>query len=116
MKGKRFLAALLAAASVFTASGCAAGAASVRDLTKGAKNAQTQTLYDTSAVQDTAAALTGFGAKLLQNEMQEENPLVSPLSVARRGGRDEDADGADARRGYGEPERLFFRAASVFGK
>ena len=82
MKGKQFLAALLAAASVFTVSGGAAGAASVRDLTKGAKNAQTQTLYDTSAVQDTAAALTGFGAKLLQNEMQEENPLVSPLSVA----------------------------------
>lgn len=82
MKGKQFLAALLAAASVFTVSGCAAGAASVRDLTKGAKNAQTQTLYDTSAVQDTAAALTGFGAKLLQNEMQEKNPLVSPLSVA----------------------------------
>ena len=82
MKGKQFLAALLAAAGVFTVSGCAAGAASVRDLTKGAKNAQTQTLYDTSAVQDTAAALTGFGAKLLQNEMQEENPLVSPLSVA----------------------------------
>ena len=82
MKGKQLLAALLAAASVFTVSGCAAGAASVRDLTKGAKNAQTQTLYDTSAVQDTAAALTGFGAKLLQNEMQEENPLVSPLSVA----------------------------------
>ena len=82
MKGKQFLAALLAAASVLSVSGCAAGAASVRDLTKGAKNAQTQTLYDTSAVQDTAAALTGFGAKLLQNEMQEENPLVSPLSVA----------------------------------
>ena len=82
MRGKQFLAVLLAAASVFTVSGCAAGAASVRDLTKGAKNAQTQTLYDTSAVQDTAAALTGFGAKLLQNEMQEENPLVSPLSVA----------------------------------
>lgn len=82
MKGKQFLAALLAAASVFTVSGCAAGAASVRDLTKGAKNAQTQTLYDTSAVQNTAAALTGFGAKLLQNEMEKENPLVSPLSIA----------------------------------
>ena len=82
MKGKQFLAALLAAVCVLSGSGCAAGAASVRDLTKGAKNAQTQTLYDTSAVQDTAAALTGFGAKLLQNEMQEENPLVSPLSVA----------------------------------
>lgn len=82
MKGKQFLAALLAAVCVLSVSGCAAGAASVRDLTKGAKNAQTQTLYDTSAVQDTAAALTGFGAKLLQNEMQEENPLVSPLSVA----------------------------------
>lgn len=82
MKGKQFLAALLAAASVFTVSGCAAGAASVRDLTKDAKKEQTQSLYDTSAVQDTAAALTGFGAKLLQNEMQEENPLVSPLSVA----------------------------------
>ncbi len=82
MKGKQFLAALLAAVSVFTVSGCAAGAASVRDLTKGAKNAQTQTLYDTSAVQETAAALTGFGAKLLQNEMEKENPLVSPLSIA----------------------------------
>ena len=82
MKGKQFLAALLAAASVFTVYGCAAGAASVRDLTKGAKNAQTQTLYDTSAVQDTAAALTGFGAKLLQNEMEKENPLISPLSIA----------------------------------
>lgn len=82
MKGKQFLAALLAAASVLSASSCAASSASVRDLTKGAKNAQTQTLYDTSAVQDTAAALTGFGAKLLQNEMQKENPLVSPLSIA----------------------------------
>lgn len=82
MKGKQFLAALLAAASVFTVSGCAAGSASVRDLTKGAKKEQTQSLYDTSAVQDTAAALTGFGAKLLQNEMQKENPLISPLSVA----------------------------------
>ena len=82
MKGKQFLAALLAAASVFTVSGCAAGAASVRDLTKGAKKEQTQSLYDMSDVQETAAALTGFGAKLLQNEMQEENPLVSPLSIA----------------------------------
>ena len=82
MKGKQLLAALLAAASMFTASGCAAGAASVKDLTKGAKKTQTQSLYDTSDVQDTAAALTGFGAKLLQNEMQKENPLISPLSVA----------------------------------
>ena len=67
---------------MFTVSGCAAGSASVRDLTKGAKKEQTQSLYDTSAVQDTAAALTGFGAKLLQNEMQKENPLISPLSIA----------------------------------
>ena len=81
MKGKQLLAALLAAACVLSATGCAAGSASVKNLTKGAKKTQTQSI-DTSAVQDTAAALTGFGARLLQNEMQKENPLVSPLSVA----------------------------------
>ena len=82
MKGKQLLAALLASACVLTASGCAAKSASVENLMKDTKKEQTESLYDTTVVQDTATALTGFGIKLLQNAMVEANPLVSPLSVA----------------------------------
>ena len=82
MKGKQLLAALLASACVLAASGCAAKSASVENLMKDTKKEQTESLYDTSVVQDTATALTGFGIKLLQNAMAEANPLVSPLSVA----------------------------------
>ena len=82
MKGKQLLAALLASACVLTASGCAAKSASVENLMKDTKKEQTESLYDTNVVQDTATALTGFGIKLLQNAMVEANPLVSPLSVA----------------------------------
>lgn len=82
MKGKQLLAALLASACVLTASGCAAKSASVENLMKDTKKEQTESLYDTSVVQDTATALTGFGTALLQNAMVEANPLVSPLSVA----------------------------------
>ena len=82
MKGKQLLAALLASACVLAASGCAAKSASVENLMKDTKKEQTESLYDTSVVQDTATALTGFGIKLLQNAMVEANPLVSPLSVA----------------------------------
>ena len=81
MKGKQLLAALLAAC-MLAASGCAAKSASVENLMKDTKKEQTESLYDTSVVQDTATALTGFGIKLLQNAMVEANPLVSPLSVA----------------------------------
>lgn len=82
MKGKQLLAALLASACVLTASGCAAKSASVENLMKDTKKEQTESLYDTTVVQDTATALTGFGTALLQNAMVEANPLVSPLSVA----------------------------------
>lgn len=82
MKGKQLLAALLVSACVLTASGCAAKSASVENLMKDTKKEQTESLYDTSVVQDTATALTGFGTALLQNAMVEANPLVSPLSVA----------------------------------
>ena len=81
MKGKQLLAALLAAC-MLTATGCAAKSASVENLMKDTKKEQTESLYDTSVVQDTATALTGFGTALLQNAMVEANPLVSPLSVA----------------------------------
>ena len=82
MKLKKLLAAGLAAACFLGATGCAASSASVKDLTKDTKQVQTVSCYDTAAVEDAATALTGFGAKLLQNEMGETNPLVSPLSVA----------------------------------
>ena len=82
MKGKQLLAALLASACVLAASGCVAKSASVENLMKDTKKEQTESLYDTNVVQDTATALTGFGIKLLQNAMVEANPLVSPLSVA----------------------------------
>ena len=82
MKGKQLLAALLASACMLAASGCAAKSASVENLMKDTKKEQTESLYDTTVVQDTATALTGFGIKLLQNAMVEANPLVSPLSVA----------------------------------
>ena len=81
MKGKQLLAALLAAC-MLTATGCAANSASVKDLMKDTKTVQTDSLYDTSAIDDAATALTGFGTALLQNAMVEANPLVSPLSVA----------------------------------
>ena len=71
-----------APACMLTATGCAAKSASVKDLMKDTKKEQTESLYDTSVVQDTATALTGFGTALLQNAMVEANPLVSPLSVA----------------------------------
>lgn len=82
MKGKQLLAALLASACVLAASGCAANSASVKDLMKDTKTVQTDSLYDTSAIDDAATALTGFGTALLQNAMDGTNPLVSPLSVA----------------------------------
>ena len=117
MKGKQLLAALLASACVLAASGCAAKSASVENLMKDTKKEQTESLYDTSVVQDTATALTGFGTALLQNAMVEANPLVSPLSVASALSMTANGalgDGANTRRGYGQLKRIFFRAASVF--
>ena len=81
MKGKRILAAILAAC-MLAASGCAAKSASVNDLTKDTKKARPQAIYEAYTADEAATALTGFGAMLLQNAMEKTNPLVSPLSVA----------------------------------
>ncbi len=81
MKGKQLLSAILAAC-MLAASGCAAKSASVNDLTKDTKKARPQAIYEAYTADEAATALTGFGAMLLQNAMEETNPLVSPLSVA----------------------------------
>ena len=81
MKGKQLLSAILAAC-MLAASGCAAKSASVNDLTKDTKKARPQAIYEAYTADEAATALTGFGTALLQNAMEETNPLVSPLSVA----------------------------------
>ena len=81
MKGKQLLAALLAAACVLSASGCAAKGAGAADLTKNVKKTPQVICLDEDALTQTTGAMTGFGVKLLQSEMENENPLLSPLSI-----------------------------------
>lgn len=81
MKGKQLLAALLAAACVLSASGCAAKGAGAADLTKNVKKTPQVICPDEDALAQTTGAMTGFGVKLLQSEMENENPLLSPLSI-----------------------------------
>lgn len=82
MKPKKLLAALLAAACFLGTTGCASQSIAATDLTKNVKKAAQTVCLDEDTQDKTIEEVTGFGAKLLQNEMQEENPLVSPLSVA----------------------------------
>ena len=74
MKHKKLLALTLAAVFLLGSAGCAAKTADATDLTK------TVRLADDTRSQTTEAA-TGFGVRLLQNEMAKDNPLLSPLSV-----------------------------------
>ena len=82
MKPKKLLAALLAAACFLGTTGCASQSIAATDLTKNVKKAEQTVCLDEDTQDKTIEEVTGFGARLLQNEMQEENPLVSPLSVA----------------------------------
>ena len=81
MKLKKLLAFLLAAACLLTATGCAAKSAAT-DLTKDVKKTEQSVQLDETALEQTIKAETCFGVKLLQNEMEKVNPLISPLSVA----------------------------------
>ena len=82
MKPKKLLAALLAAACFLGTTGCASQSIAATDLTKNVKKAEQTVCLDEDTQDKTIEEGAGFGGTLLQNEMQEENPLVSPLSVA----------------------------------
>ena len=82
MKGKQLLALLLAAVLLLGCTGCAAKGAGAADLTKNVKKTPQVICLDEDALTQTTGAMTGFGVKLLQNEMEKINPLLSPLSIA----------------------------------
>lgn len=81
MKCKKFLALMLAAACLAGTVGCAAKSIAANDLTKDVKRSNQAVCLDETAKNQTAEAMTGFGIRLLQNEMTKENPLISPLSI-----------------------------------
>ena len=81
MKGKQLLALLLAAVLLLGCTGCAAKGAGAADLTKNVKKTPQVICLDEDALTQTTGAMTGFGVKLLQSEMENENPLLSPLSI-----------------------------------
>lgn len=81
MKCKKFLALMLAAACLAGMVGCAAKSIAANDLTKDVKRSNQAICLDETAKNQTAEAMTGFGVRLLQNEMTKENPLLSPLSI-----------------------------------
>lgn len=86
MKMKKLLAAVLAAACFLGTTGCAvqnaAQTIAANDLTKNVKKAEQTMCLDEDARNHTIEAETTFGVKLLQNEMEKANPLISPLSIA----------------------------------
>ncbi len=81
MKPKKLLAALLAAACFLGTTGCASQSIAATDLTKNVKKTPQVICLDEDALTQTTGAMTGFGVKLLQSEMENENPLLSPLSI-----------------------------------
>ena len=81
MKPKKLLAALLAAACFLGTTGCASQSIAATDLTKNVKKAEQTVCLDEDTQDKTIEEVTGFGVKLLQSEMENENPLLSPLSV-----------------------------------
>ena len=82
MKPKKLLAALLAAACFLGTTGCASQSIAATDLTKNVKKAEQTVCLDEDTQDKTIEEVTGFGVKLLQNEMEKINPLLSPLSIA----------------------------------
>ena len=81
MKPKKLLAALLAAACFLGTTGCASQSIAATDLTKNVKKAEQTVCLDEDTQDKTIEEVTGFGVKLLQSEMENENPLLSPLSI-----------------------------------
>ena len=82
MKMKKLLAAVLAAACFLGLAGCASQTIAATDLTKNVKKTAQAPSLDEAAQDRTIEDLTGFGVKLLQNEMSKTDPLISPLSIA----------------------------------
>ena len=82
MKMKKLLAAVLAAACFLGLAGCASQTIAATDLTKNVKKTAQSPSLDEAAQDRTIEDLTGFGVKLLQNEMGKTDPLISPLSIA----------------------------------
>ena len=82
MKMKKLLAAVLAAACFLGTAGCASQTIAATDLTKNVKKTAQAPSLDEAAQDRTIEDLTGFGVKLLQNEMGKTDPLISPLSIA----------------------------------
>ena len=82
MKMKKLLAAVLAAACFLGLAGCASQTIAATDLTKNVKKTAQAPSLDEAAQDRTIEDLTGFGVKLLQNEMGKTDPLISPLSIA----------------------------------
>ena len=82
MKPKKLLAALLVAACFLGTTGCASQSIAATDLTKNVKKAEQTVCLDEDTQDKTIEEVTGFGVKLLQNEMEKINPLLSPLSIA----------------------------------
>lgn len=82
MKMKKLLAAVLAAACFLGTAGCASQTIAATDLTKNVKKTAQAPSLDEAAQDRTIEDLTGFGVKLLQNEMSKTDPLISPLSIA----------------------------------
>lgn len=80
MKTKKLLASLLAAACLLSTAGCAAKRAAT-DLMKNVKKTEQSVQLDETALDQTIEEVTGFGVKLLQNEIEKTNPLLSPLSI-----------------------------------
>ena len=81
MKPKKLLAALLATACLLGTTGCASQSIAATDLTKNVKKAEQTVCLDEDTQDKTIEEVTGFGVKLLQNEMEKTNPLLSPLSI-----------------------------------
>lgn len=82
MKMKKLLAAVLAAACFLGTAGCASQTIAATDLTKNVKKTAQAPSLDEATQDRTIEDLTGFGVKLLQNEMSKTDPLISPLSIA----------------------------------
>ena len=113
MKPKKLLAALLAAACFLGTTGCASQSIAATDLTKNVKKAEQIVCFDEDTQDKTIEEVTGFGVRLLQNEMEKNNPLLSPLSIVRgsmtvNGARRRDKNADGKRSGRERLDTLFF--------
>ena len=78
MKPKKLLAALLAAACFLGTTGCASQSIAATDLTKNVKKAEQTVCLDEDTQDKTIEEVTGFGVKLLQNEMEKSIRCFPP--------------------------------------